>query len=61
MLDRNTLCICLTIFATVSSVAWAIASVSIWAPTRPQMSAKEVCATYQDARNSIVCYEIAKQ
>lgn len=61
MLDRTTLCICLTIFGTVTSVAWAIATVNIWGPVAPVRSAKEICALYDQARSSAFCIEIAKQ
>jgi hypothetical protein len=60
-LDRNVLVICLTIFGTVSSVAWAVAFVNVYGPVTPPKSAKEVCALYESARNTPFCIEVARQ
>lgn len=62
MWKRDTITICLCVFATTSSIAWAVAITNIYTPSRPARTALQECAAaFNEHRNSPFCMEVAKR
>lgn len=57
MTFRTTLTICIAVFLTVSSVAWAICVSSVYAPAK---SALEICAAGWSERTPVFCSDLAR-
>lgn len=55
-LNRNLVVICVTVFATCSSIAWAVAALKLYGP--PTTALNE--CMWGDAKNSVFCVELAK-
>lgn len=58
IVNKNTIVICVTVFATITSVAWAITTATIYSPAK---SALERCAENYDARQTPFCNELVRK
>lgn len=58
---KRTLIIGISVFATLSSLAWAIAIANIYSPPAKPMTAMARCAAYSEARSSSFCLELVRR
>lgn len=61
MTERATIVAWVSSCSAIAMVAWACAVGNIYSPTKPPKSAKEICASYHEARNTSFCMKIAER